>query len=301
MRAMSVGAWIVTAMAAIDLAGRQVARRSLWGAAGVHVDPQTVLIVAAVAAVAGVIATWQRSPGPASKRTAFAPLVLALAFVAGLFAQLQLGARLQSDGFFYFSYLRSLTFDRDVDFTNDYPLLGLTGPQHQLLYTPTPTGHAQTAWAIGPALVWSPFFAAGHVVARTLHARGHDVAIDGTSYPYRQAICIAGLFYGLLGAWCCWRLACLFFPRGIAAAATFVTIAGSFMLWYIVKEPSMSHAPSMAAVAAFVWGWAATAGTPIESAHPRRWITRWGLLGLGAGLMMAIRWQNALFLLMPAL
>jgi hypothetical protein len=294
MRALSRLAWLVIAAAAIDLAGRQVARRSPWALAGLDVDAWTVVIVAAIAACAGGVAIWRRARPGGDIGVRLVPLVLGVAFVAGLFAQLQLGARLQSDGFFYFSYLRSLWFDGDVDFTNDYPLLGLTGPQHQLLYTPTPTGHTQTAWSIGPAIVWSPFFAAGHVVASSLRARGHEVAVDGTSYPYRQAICIAGLFYGLLGAWCCWRLTCVFFPSGVAAAATFVTIAGSFMLWYLVKEPSMSHAPSMASVAAFVWASVATSGRAGG-------LVRWGVLGLLAGLMMAIRWQNALFLLLPAL
>jgi hypothetical protein len=302
MAILSRIAWVVIAAAAIDLAGRQVARRSLWNAAGLDVEAQTVLIVAAIAAV---LAAWLALRGGRAIGTRIAALVFALSFVAGLFAQLQLGARLQSDGFFYFAYLRSLWFDGDVDFTNDYRLLGLTGPQHQLLYTPTPTGHAQTAWSIGPAVVWSPFFGAGHVVARSLNARGHEVAVDGTSYPYRQAICVAGLFYGLFGAWACWRLACIFCPAGVAAVATFVTLAGSFMLWYLVKEPSMSHAPSMAAVAVFVLGWVVTSGVRSRFFIPEKSrsdpnLLRWAALGLAAGLMMAIRWQNALFLLLPA-
>ncbi len=287
---------VVLAAAALDLAARQVARQSVWRAAGVDADAGTVLSAALVAAIVGGGAAWRRG------RRGLASVVLGAAFAAGLFAQLNLGARLQSDGFYYFSYLRSLWFDGDVNFTNDYQMLGLTAAQHQFLYTPTRTGHAQTAWAIGPAVAWSPFFAAGHVVAKGLRAQGRDVAVDGTSYPYRQAVCIAGLFYGLLGAWCCWRLARLFFDAGVAAGATTIALAGSFMLWYLVKEPSMSHAPSMAAVAAFVWAWAATGGireTPGSLGSLS--LTRWGLLGLGAGLMMSIRWQNALFTVLPAI
>ena len=67
---------------------------------------------------------------------------------------------------------------------------------------------------------------------------------------------------------------------------------GSFILWYLVKEPSMTHAPSMAAVAAFTWAWAITRG--------RRTRRQWILLGLAAGLMGTIRWQNVLFALLPA-
>jgi hypothetical protein len=69
--------------------------------------------------------------------------------------------------------------------------------------------------------------------------------------------------------------------------------AGSFLLWYLIKEPSMTHAPSMAAVAGFTWAWAATRG--------RRTLWQWTALGLLAGLMGTIRWQNVLFALLPAL
>ena len=55
----------------------------------------------------------------------------------------------------------------------------------------------------------------------------------------------------------------------------------------------MTHAPSMAAVAGFTWAWAATRG------RERCW--QWAALGLLAGLMGTIRWQNVLFALLPAL
>ena len=84
-------------------------------------------------------------------------------FAIGIALQLQLGARLQSDGFYYFAYLRSIAFDHDVNFMNDYRMLGLGDKTY--LFQPTRTGYAESAWTIGPAIVWSPFFAVGHVVA----------------------------------------------------------------------------------------------------------------------------------------
>ena len=223
-------------------------------------------------------------------RDAAAP-ILAACFCAGLALQLQLGARLQSDGFYYYAYLRSLAFDGDVDFMNDYRMLGLG--DKSWLFTPTRTGKAESAWTIGPAIVWAPFFGAGHLVATRLRASGRDVAVDGTSFPYRQAVCVAGLFYGLLGCWFAWRFARLDYGARLAAAAVALTVGGSFMLWYFVKEPSMTHAPSMAAVAAFLWLWGAT--------RDRRSLRSWALLGLLAGLMALIRWQNLLFALLPGL
>jgi hypothetical protein len=276
-------AWGAVLLTAVDLAGREIARRSLFHAVlGTTPAAGTVVTLAIVAAAIGIIA---------SKGRRSAPLVLGALFTVGLALQLQLGARLQSDGFYYFAYLRSLAFDHDVNFMNDYRMLGLGDKTY--LFQPTKTGYAESAWTIGPAIVWSPFFAAGHVVATRLHAKGLDVSTDGTSYPYRQAVCVASLFYGLLGCWFAYRFARIFFPASLSAPAVTLTVAGSFMTWYLVKEPSMTHASSMAAVAGFVWMWAAT--------RERRTLGSWALLGLLAGLMALIRWQNILFALLPGL
>ncbi len=218
--------------------------------------------------------------------------VFAALFASGIAVQLQLGARLQSDAFYYFAYLRSIAFDRDVDFTNDYPLIGL-GDKTYLWQPPTATGYAHSAWTIGPAIVWAPFFGAGHLAAERQQGLGLQVATDGTSYPYRQAVCIAGLFYALLGTWFSIRAARQFFPGAIAATGAALVVGGSFILWYALAEPTMTHAPTMAVVAAFVWYWTATMG--------RRSLAHWIGLGALAGFAGLVRWQSVLFALLPAI
>jgi hypothetical protein len=274
--------WAVIALCAIELCSREVARRSLAALVTGHPPSTTTIVVAVLVAatVLLVLSTPRRRTLP----------VLALAFVVGIAAQLQLGARLQSDGFYYFAYLRSLAFDHDVDFNNDYRLLGLGDKTY--LFNATPTGYAHSAWTIGPAFAWAPFFGAAHVVAQGLKRAGVEVATDGTSYPYRQAICVAGLFYGLLGCWFCCRIARRFFTTGVAAAATTFTAAGSFIVWYFVKEPSMTHSLAFASVAAFVWLWVATIDTRTRA--------QWAWLGVLAGFMALVRWQSALFAILPA-
>jgi hypothetical protein len=274
--------WALIVIAALELVAREVARKSILSTiAGLDLSSWTMVAIAIVGAVAIVAASRLK---PAS------PVLFALLFTIGVALQLQLGARLQSDGFYYYAYLRSLAFDGDVNFTNDYKMLGLGDKAH--LFNPTPTGYAQSAWTIGPAIVWAPFFAAAHPLAQALGARNPDVSTNGISYPYRQALCIAGLVYGLLGCWFTWRLVALYFHRRVAAASTAFVVLGSFMLWYIVKEPSMTHAPSMAGAAAFTWMWAAT--------RDSRTLRQWALLGALAGFISLIRWQNALFALLPA-
>jgi hypothetical protein len=285
--------WIVPLLIATELCGRELARRSLLLTLfGARPRSAVLLLMAIAAAVIASLTTRSRR-----ERTA---LLFVTLFTAGVAAQLDLGARLQSDGFYYFAYLRSIAFDRDVDFTNDYRMLGLGDKTH--LFAPTPTGHAQSAWTIGPAIVWSPFFAVGHVTARRLAASGAEISVDGTSFPYRQAVCLAGLFYGLLGCWFSYRAALRFFPAAIAATSTALVIAGSFLLWYLVKEPSMTHAPSAAAVAGFTWLWLETRGawTEMGTTNRRSALAKLALLGAVAGLMTLIRWQNALFAVLPA-
>lgn len=270
---------------ALELCAREVARRSLLeSVTGVRPGVGVLVAVAVAAAAFGILS----SRGTA--RRSAAGWVLAALFAAGVAAQLQLGARLQSDGFYYFAYLRSIVFDRDVELSNDYRLLGLDDKPH--LFVPTPTGYAQSAWTIGPAIVWSPFFAAAHPIAARLQASGADVNTTGTSYPYRQAVCIAGLFYALLGCWFMRGLVSSFFDARLATGAVVLTITGSFMVWYMVKEPSMTHAPAMAGVAGFTWLWVRTRGT--------RSLAGWALLGGIAGFITLIRWQNALFAILPA-
>ena len=273
---------------AVELGGRQVVRQSLLQNVTGATPPSAASLVILAAAAALLAAAWLRVRRALTADRAVA-LALCALFVAGLAAQQRLGARLQSDGYFYFAFLRSMVNDGDVNLANDYGLIGIGGEE---LMRPTPTGYAQTAWSVGPAMAWMPFYAVGDLGAKYLAARGVKVAVDGSSYPYRQAICVAGLFYGLLGFWFCYRLAARHFAAGLAVLATAALAFGSFMLWYVVKEPTMSHATSMSAVAAFIYAWDVTRG--------RRPAWQWAALGLLGGLMLAIRWQNLVFMAFPA-
>jgi hypothetical protein len=109
---------------------------------------------------------------------------------------------------------------------------------------------------------------------------------------------LLGLVCGLLGAWFCYRLTSRFYSAGLAVMATTSVFMGSFMLWYMVKEPAMNHAPSMAAVAGFTWAWVAT--RPSRLSGQARSMREWALLGALAGLMTLVRVQDALFAILPA-
>lgn len=281
--------WTLCAVGLADVVLRQLTRRSSleWMSGQSELSPW----IAAVLALFGGAILLTTLGGASRRRRATA--VLLTVYVAGVAAQLQLGARLQSDGFYYYAFTRSIWFDRDLNLTNDYALLGIDDPQHQFLLQPTVTGYAQSAWAIGPALAWLPFFGAGHLAATTLAGQGVDVRTDGTSFPYRQAVCLAGLFYGLLGLWWSYRIARRVSAASTATVAVCAIGAGTFVLWYLVREPTMSHSVSMASVAGFVLAW-------LTHRTSTSWRT-WALLGMLGGVMVIMRWQNAIVLVLPAL
>ena len=72
---------------------------------------------------------------------------------------------------------------------------------------------------------------------------------------------------------------------------------GLFLLWYLVKEPTMTRAPSVAAVAVFRVGLGARRAAREARARWRNG-RRWSLL---AGFISTIRWQNAIFAPLPAI
>ena len=216
-------------------------------------------------------------------------LVLALLFILSLPA---VTPRLYaSDEIEYFAYLRSLWFDRDLSFENEYRYFydrGIArafGFRETFLELTTETGRRPNFATIGCALLWAPFYALGDLVARTLAAAGWPVAVDGFSRPYLAAVTYGSALYGFLGVWLSVVAARRIVGQGHLAAL--LVWLGTPLLFYMYVAPGMSHANSAFAVAAFVVAWLRIR---------ERWSIR-GLAGLGAlaALMGMVREQDLFF------
>jgi len=192
--------------------------------------------------------------------------------------------RLDADAVEYYSHLRSLYFDRDVDFANEFAHFGILTRWDKS--QPTVTGHRRTVFSVGPALLWMPFYAAGDLVARQ---RG-DVQ-DGYSPSHIRAVCLGSLVYGVLGLLLVHRVLGDRFAPPVPFWTTLLLGYATFLFWYMAYEPVMSHAASffLAALALVVWWGRGTGLLPGRAA----------LLGLVAGLATLVRWQNALLLVLP--
>ena len=196
-----------------------------------------------------------------------------------------------SDEIQYFSYLRSLWFDGDVSFENEYRYffdrnVGRGEGFHAtFLEQSTDAGRRPSFATIGCALLWSPFYAVADLLTR---ARGGPP--DGFSRPYVAAVAHGSAFYGfvaiLLSIGAARRLA----GRGLLAGI--LIWLGTPLLFYMYVSPPYSHACSAFAVALFVTIWL----------HAReRWTVGGAIaLGLSGALMAMVREQDAFLALGPA-
>ena len=197
----------------------------------------------------------------------------------------------------YFAYLRSLWFDRDLSFDNEYryfydrEIARAHGFHRTFLELTTETGLRHNFGTIGAAILWSPFFAAGDAAARVLRALGVPVAVDGFSRPYLAAVTHGSAAYGFLAVWLS-----VFSARRLLGAGHLAGVAvwtGTPLLFYMYVAAGFAHACSAFAVALFVSLWLVVR---------ERWTLR-GLVALGAAaaLMAMVREQDAFFVAGPAI
>ena len=198
-----------------------------------------------------------------------------------------------SDEIQYFAYLRSLWFDRDLSFDNEYRAfydqgIGATADYHEtFLERMTETGRRLNFATIGCAILWSPFFAAGHLAAMATGA-----ATDGYTAPYVTSVAYASALYGFLAIGLSLRVAQIVVGRGAPAAAAAIAL-GTPLLFYMYVAPVFSHATSAFTVAAFVTAWIAAR---------ERWRLRDAcVLGALAALMGMVREQDLFIAVGPAI
>ena len=197
------------------------------------------------------------------------------------------GYRLRGDAMWYYAYTRSLAFDRDLDFSNEYRRLGV---DHFRGSQPVPdTGLPRNTFPIGAGLLWIPFLALGYVGAGLRNVYGQATAYDGFSDPYLHAVALGGLLIGWLGLLVLDRLLRRWFSPGVAFAASAGAVLGSFLFWYISYQSIYSHAPSFLIAVLIVERWARGPKSKRDFA----------VLGLLVGAAACVRWQNAIFGFLP--
>ena len=201
------------------------------------------------------------------------------------------GRIIDGDGIQYYAYVRSMVFDADFNFFNDYQLLYGNDDGGVWTTTRTSTDHAINLMSIGPALLWLPAFLLAYATSWSINLFGAQIPLDGIALPFQLSAGLAGIAYATAGTCLCFRIAKHLFTAESAFWAVLVTWLASPAIYYSLSAPAYSHATSLFAVALFVDNWYRT--------RERTELTRYILLGVLTGLVTLVRWQDAIIVLFP--
>lgn len=202
----------------------------------------------------------------------------------------------------YFSYLRSLAFDRDVDFTNEYAYFVERDPQGLAGFRATflerreaATGRPISFASLGPALLWSPFYALAHALVWVARLLGSSIPSDGFAWPYAAAAAYGSAVYGFLGLLLAHDALVRDgrFGEPASALAVGALWLGTPVLYYLTLAPAFSHGCSLFAVSLTLWLW-------LRAVRRGGSALDWALVGLAGGLAGLVREQDALYLAVPA-
>jgi len=159
-----------------------------------------------------------------------------------------------SDEIEYFSYLRSLWFDHDLSFDNEYryfydhAIARGPGFRETFLELRTPTGLRYNFGTVGCALLWMPMYAVADAGVRVARLMGSPVEADGFSRPYIAAVAYGSALYGFLAVLLSASVARRLVGRGqgevFSAWASAVVWFGTPLPFYMYLAPGMAHACS---------------------------------------------------------
>lgn len=198
------------------------------------------------------------------------------------------------DAVHYYVYLRSIVFDGDLRFRNDYvALYGLHGgePDTEWVYAETETGHTRNMMSVGPALIWAPLYLGATGVVWVARLTGATYPLDGFGRVFQATAGWSGLLAATAGVILSFSMAARLIDRRSAFWATLAVWLGTSAVYYTAISPAYSHAASMFAVSLFFHVWLRT--------RARQTPARYAVVGALGGLAALVRWQDAIFLVVP--
>jgi hypothetical protein len=196
----------------------------------------------------------------------------------------------------HFVQLRSLVFDRDLDFRNEYTgSYGIRGdePDADWISTNlTTTGHIYNYTSVGPAILWAPLYLVATGALAMFAWVGFTGPPTGFDVVLQLVPGVTGVLAATVATWLSYRLALRWSSPASAAGGAFGVWLGSHALYYSLVSPAYSHAASMLTAAVFFSYWL--------GARDRPSVGGFATLGALAGACALMRWQDALFAIVPA-
>ena len=185
------------------------------------------------------------------------------------------------DGKFYYAYVRSWVFDRDINLVNDFELLGIKPSVNS-------RGLAINTFAPGSAILWYfPYLLTDNLVRLITLQR------TGLELTYQFAVGLINIILGVLGLFFVYHTLKKYFKNQSSLFAAFILFATTNLLFYIAVEPINSHAVSFFISSLVVY----YLSTKLENLT----LGDVFILGILSGLAGTIRTQDIIIFTIPAI
>jgi hypothetical protein len=198
----------------------------------------------------------------------------------------------------YYVYLRSLRFDGDLNFANEYrrfaelnPHAGVADSLLQPDRIREATGLYGNIAPVGSAIMWAPWFLLADLATQVARWFGAPITADGYSWPYLASVCYASMVYGLLGLLLCYRLVRRLVGTAAATTSVVTIWLATPLVFYMYVQMPFAHATGFFLTSAFLSVWH-------ETRAARNW-RAWIALAVIGALMTMTREQLGLFLAIP--
>jgi hypothetical protein len=193
---------------------------------------------------------------------------------------------INNDAVSYYSYLPATFIYNDLSFqfVDSLP----KDFEGRIWYQKTPEGARVQKMTMGLSVLYSPFFFIAHTISRFT-----DYPTNGYSKIYSMFLCLAGLFYGLLGLVILSKILLRFFSDNIVALSILVIAFGTNFFFYVTNEGEMSHSFNFFLFSVFLYfsiQW-----------NRKQSIFNTLLVGLTGGLIVLVRPSNIVAFLIPVL
>ncbi len=193
-----------------------------------------------------------------------------------------------SDGHYLWLVARSIAFDHDIDYRNDYELCG----DPHSWGTSRETGRTNNPFYVGPAIVWTPVLWVLRHVDRLPADAPAEVA-QGCRGPLTEQTLWTGPILGGLTVWLMVRIARRRTGDGPAALTAGLLALGTPLSAYAALKPSYSHV--------YDTFWAALVIlASLRAAERPRAIPRWALAGALVGIGLLQRPVSVAYGVVPA-
>jgi len=211
-------------------------------------------------------------------------ILSALIFIAHIF---YVGSSVWGDGRYYYSFLRSSVLDRDLDFENEYAMLGIS---FQSFYN----GVSVNKFSIGPAFFWLPFFIFAHLLSLLLATLGIPLAADGFDWAYQISVGLGSIFYAVTGLYLCYLGLKKITDKTTSLMACLSIYFASNLFFYTAVDPINSHSLSFFTASLLFY-------LIIKSWKEKIiFVTDILITGFAVGLLGLIRNQDLIWGLIPA-